>query len=58
MIVYSKVIVTISVMTSNITNVATVTNVVIVTVETNVLLPIKKRKARNEILKTNLKPIS
>ncbi len=51
-------IVIINVMTSNTTNVATVTNVVIVTVETNVLLPIKKRKARNEILKTNLKPIS
>ena len=67
MIVYSKVIITTNVVTNNttnvttvinnITNIATVINVVIVTVETNVLLPTKKGKVRNEILKTNPKPI-
>ncbi len=67
MIVYSKMIVTTNVVTNNTTNiaivmnnttnVAIVTNVITVTVETNVLLPTKKGKVRNEIPKTNLEPI-
>ncbi len=43
--------------TSNTTNVAIMTNIVIVTIEINVLLSTKKEKVKNEILKTNLKPI-
>ncbi len=42
---------------NNTTNIAIITNVVTVTVETNVLLSTKKGKARNEILRINPEPI-
>ena len=47
----------VAIVTNNTTNITIVTNVVIITVEINVLLPTKKRKAKNEIPKTNPKPI-
>ena len=47
----------IAIITNNTTNVAIITNVVIIIIETNVLLPMKKGKVKNEILKTNLEPI-
>ncbi len=47
----------ITIITNNITNIAIITNIVIITIETNVLLPTKKGKAKNEIPKINLKPI-
>ncbi len=48
-IIYNKVIVTIDVVTNNATNVMTIT-----VVQTNVLLPTIKVKARNRILKISL----
>jgi len=67
MIVYSKMIVitnvvtnnmmNVTIMTNNTTNIIIITNVVIIIIEINVLLPIKKRKVKNEILKINLESI-
>ena len=48
----------VAIVTNNTINVATITNIVTMTVETNVLLPTKKKKVKNEILRINLEPIS